>query len=215
MRGVDRPIRTPSDRRRRNVVIFLVTSAAASADAVARMAQKLNVGERTIRLDLDAIREEIESPSMDELPRDLLEAIQSAETFRLLKALGERVRVEMVQGTISRELGQALTDSLREQRHTLRAMRDEQGHGALKALEVLTPQELEVLRAYRESLVPRGLKPGEFPPPPKDAPPQDAPKDAEDSSGSLAVADPAAEPTAEPPQQEKPEGSEPEEGSTS
>jgi hypothetical protein len=169
MRGVDRPIRTPSDRRRRNVVLFLVTSAKASEDAVKRLADKLQVGERTIRLDLDALLDEIESPSMDELPRDLLEAIQSAETYRLLKALGERVMVEMVQGTISRELGQALTDALREQRHTLRAMRDEQGHAALKALEILTAPELEVLRAYRASLVPPGLKPGEFPPPPKDA----------------------------------------------
>jgi hypothetical protein len=176
MRGVDRPIRAPSDRRRRNIVVFLVTSAAASDEAVERLAKKLSVGERTIRLDLEAVREEIESPSMDELPRDLLEAIQSAESFRLLKALGERVMIEMVQGTISRELGQALIDALREQRHTLRAMRDEQGHAALKALQILTPQELELLEKHRESLVPNALKPGEFPPPPSpDSPPTAAP----------------------------------------
>jgi hypothetical protein len=200
MRGADRPIRTPSDRRRRSVVIFLVTSAAASEDAVKRLAEKLKVGERTIRLDLETLREEIESPAMDELPRDLLEAIQSAESFRLLKALGERVMVEMVQGTISRELGQALTDSLREQRHTLRAMRDEQGHAALKALEILTPAELEILRAYRAGLVPPALKPGEFPPPPSDTRASDtkagdtkASLDPEPAEGSVQPEDPDPE----------------------
>jgi hypothetical protein len=187
MRGVDRPIRSPSDRRRRNVVRFLVVSAAASAEAVKRIAERLDVGERTIRLDLETVREEIDGSSTDDLPRDLLSAIQSADSFRLLKGLGERVMVEMVQGTISRELGQALTDALREQRHTLRAMRDEQGHAALKALEILTPQELEVVKAYRANQVPKALKPGEFPPPPKtaEAPrPPEPPAPSSDSSDS-------------------------------
>ena len=85
-----------------------------------------------------------------------------------------------------------LTDALREQRHTLRAMREEQGHAALKALEILMPEEREVLKAYRESKVPTPLKPGEFPPPPKgtEAPlpgppvqPNDPPRPEDPSNG--------------------------------
>ena len=166
MTVISGPSRTPSDRRRRGILRFLVGSATLSQDVITQVAEKLAVGERTIRLDLECLREEIEGTSIDELPRDLLSAIQQASSFRLLKTLGERVMVEMVQGTITRELGQALTDALREQRHTLRAMREEQGHAALKALEVLTPQEYDALKAFRESLIPKPLKPGEFPPPP-------------------------------------------------
>ncbi len=168
---MSKPIRTPTDRRRRNVMLFLVASAAASEDAVKRIAERLKVGERTIRLDLDAIRDEVDAPSLDVLPPELLDAIHAADSFRLLKALGKRVMAEMVQGTLTRELGLALIDALREQRHALRAMRDEQGHAALKALEILTPKEREVLIAYRTTLVPKALKPGEFPAPPEGAEP--------------------------------------------
>ena len=166
------------------MLLVLVGSASVSNDAVSMLATKHDVGERTVRLDLEAIRQELSDELAEVLPRDLLEAIQSAKSFGLLKTLGERVMLEMVQGTITRELGQALNDVLREQRHTLRAMREEQGHTALRAIEVLTPQELEALRKYRESVVPRALKPGEFPAPPSDAGPQQPPREASASEGS-------------------------------
>ena len=167
MSGSGRPSRTQIERRQRRIMVFLVGSAAASDDAVKRLTEKLRVKERTVRSDLDAIREDLESDAAHVLPENLLDAIQGADSFRLLKALGKRVMIEMVKGTISRELGAALNDALREQRHALRAMREEQGHAALKALEILTPQEQDVLKRYRESLTPPSLKPGEFPPPPE------------------------------------------------
>jgi hypothetical protein len=171
MSGSGRPTRTQVERRRRRVLVFLVNSAAASDDAVKRLAEKLRAAERTVRGDLEALREELDSDAAPVLPENLLEAIQGADSFRLLKALGKRVMIEMVKGAISRELGAALNDALREQRHTLRAMREEQGHAALKALEILTPQEQEALKRYRESLVPTPLKPGEFPAPPEGSEP--------------------------------------------
>lgn len=167
MTGSGRPTKTNVERRRRRVALFLAASAAASDEAVKRIAEKLHVGERTVRADLDVLREELEARSVEVLPEGLLQAIRAAESFRLLKALGQKVMAEMVNGTINRELGSTLIDALREQRHALRAMREEQGHTAIKALEILSPQELEVLKSYRESCTPSPLKPGEFPPPPE------------------------------------------------
>ena len=166
MTGSGRPTKTNVERRRRKVALFLTASAAASEEAIKRIAEKLHVSERTVRADLDVLREELEAKNVEVLPQDLLQAIRAADSFRLLKVLGQKVMLELVNGTINRELGATLIDALREQRHTLRAMRDEQGHTAIKALEVLTPQELDALRKYRESHTPAALKPGEFPPPP-------------------------------------------------
>jgi len=171
MNGPGRPKRADVERRRKKILAFLVGSAGASEDVLKRLAEKLHVTQRTVRGDLDALGEELDSEAAPVLPENLLDAIQGADSFRLLKALGKRVMIEMVKGALSRELGAALNDALREQRHTLRAMREEQGHAALKALEILTPQEQEALKRYRESLVPTPLKPGEFPPPPDGAEP--------------------------------------------
>ena len=171
MSGPGRPKRADVERRRKKILAFLVGSAGASEDVLKRLAEKLHVTHRTVRSDLDALGEELDSEAAPVLPENLLDAIQGADSFRLLKALGKRVMIEMVKGALSRELGAALNDALREQRHTLRAMREEQGHAALKALEILTPQEQEALKRYRESLVPTPLKPGEFPAPPEGSEP--------------------------------------------
>ena len=170
------PKQTNVDRRRRRVAVFLVASAAASEDVVKRLSEKLHVGERAIRGDLDVLRDEFEAARTNVLPEDLPAAIRAASSFRLLSALGKRVMVEMVTGNMERELGATLFDGLREQRHALRSQRGEDAEAAITALEILTPQDQEVLRKYRESLIPPALKPGEFPPPPEGSPVPAAPK---------------------------------------
>jgi hypothetical protein len=167
VKGPGRPSKDEVAKRRERIRLFLVCSAAASDPAVKRIAEKLDVNERSLRGDLEAIREEIEHAPSDELTQTLLEAIEAADTFKLLKALGKRVMHEMVIGNVSRELGATLIDALREQRHALRSEREEDAQSAITALEILMPQEQELLKKYRESLVPAALKPGEFPPPPE------------------------------------------------
>ncbi len=167
MSNPGRPNKDEVAQRRQRIRLFLAVSAAASEQAVKRIAEKLGVGERAVRGDLEAIRDEVEHAPSDDLSHDLLAAIEGADTFKLLKALGKKVMHEMVTGTIDRALGSALVEALREQRQVLLRERDEQAQVALTALEVLAPQEHEALKRYRESLVPPSLKPGEFPPPPE------------------------------------------------
>lgn len=176
MKGPGRPTKDEVAQRRQRIRIFLVGSAAVSDQAIRRISELLGVGERAVKGDLEAIRDELEHAPSDALTQTLSEAIEVADTFKLLKALGKRVMHEMVRGTIDRALGSALVEALREQRHVLVRERDEQAQAAITALEVLTPQEQEALQRYRNGLVPAALKPGEFPAPPEGAPP---PKPAE------------------------------------
>ncbi len=164
-----RPRKDELFERRKKVRRFLVVSALGSEAAISRIATKLQVSERSLRSDLEALRDEIDSDPSSELTETLGQAIEAADTFGLLKALGKKVMHEMVRGTIDRALGTALIDAIREQRHVLLRARDEEAQAAVTALEILTPQEQEVLKEYRESLVPEALKPGEFPPPPEGA----------------------------------------------
>jgi predicted ArsR family transcriptional regulator len=163
------------DRRRRRLLVMLLASAAANDEVVQRLAEKLSVGEKAVRNDFDVLREEFEAARKEVLPQDLPAAIRAGNTPSLLKALGQRIMLGLVDRSIDAELASGLVDLLREQRHILRAVHQEQGLAAIKALDVLTPQEQEVLRKYRDNITPAALKPGEFPPPPEGSPPRKAP----------------------------------------
>ena len=102
MSGPGRPNKDEIAQRRQRIRLFLAVSAAASEQAVKRIAEKLGVGERAVRGDLEAIRDEVEHAPSDDLSHDLLAAIEGADTFKLLKALGKKVMHEMVTGTIDR-----------------------------------------------------------------------------------------------------------------
>lgn len=140
MSGPGRPNKDEVAQRRQRIRLFLAVSAAASEQAVKRIAEELGVGERAVRGDLEAIRDQVEHAPSDDLSHDLLHAIEGADTFKLLKALGKKVMHEMVRGTIDRALGSALVEALREQRQVLLRERDEHAQVALTALEVLTPR---------------------------------------------------------------------------
>ena len=83
MNGPGRPSNEAVAERRHKVRLFLVLSAQKSDEAVQIMAERLDVGPRTIRADLDAIRRELESGD----PRDLIDAIRTADPHRLKKSL--------------------------------------------------------------------------------------------------------------------------------
>jgi len=172
-----RPTKEAVAERRQKIRLFLCVSALASEQAIARIAEKLGVTEKVCKGDLDAIRDEIEHAPSEQMTEDLAQTIETADTFSQLKNLGKRIMLEMVKGTIDRALGSALVEAIREQRQVLLRERDEAAEAAVTALEVLTPQEQDALRRYRESLVPESLKPGEFPAPPEGAALPKAPDD--------------------------------------
>ncbi|HZV03021.1 MAG TPA: hypothetical protein VFF73_40315 [Planctomycetota bacterium] len=170
VKGPGRPTKEEVAERRHRVRTLLVVRALEDDEAIAGLGERLGVGERAIRSDLEALREELQTGNRRESPEGLIQAIEAADSFRLLKSLGKTVMREMAQGRIERELGSALVDAIREQRQVLVKARDEEAEASVMALEILTPQEQAILDTYRKSLVPPALKPGEFPPPPEGAP---------------------------------------------
>jgi hypothetical protein len=166
-----------TDRRRRQVLVWLLGSAKANDEVVKKLAERVSVKESTIHVDLSALKDELENAASDELLTELEQAIQAADTFGALKRLTKRLMSDMLVGRIDRSLGTALVEGVKEQRHVLVRERDEKTQ-AIMALEILTPEEDALLRAHREKLAPKPLKPGESVPPPTIVEP-DAAKAAE------------------------------------
>ncbi len=179
MKHTGRPSNEAVAQRRRFLKIYLASSAAASDEAVKRIAERLQVGEKAIRADLEALREEFEDGPSDELSASLEQAILAADTFGALKRLGKKLMAEMAKQTLDRSLGTALVDAIKEQRQLLVKEREEKADAAIMALEILTPEEDALLKAHRKELAGPPVKPGEAVPPPVVVPPEKKPEKPE------------------------------------
>jgi len=181
-----RPSKDAVAERRRSIKIFLAVSARASDDAVERIAKRLQVGEKAIRSDLDALRDEFEHDPSEELCQGLEEAIAVADTIGALRRLGKKVMAEMVKGDLDRALARALVEAIKEQRQLLVRQREEQSEAAIMALELLTPEEDALLKEHRAKLAGPPLKPGEAVPPPsaEEKPPAEEKRSAEEKPPS-------------------------------
>jgi len=171
-----RPSNETLAQRRRFIKIYLASSAAASDEAVKRISERLGVGEKAIRADLEALREEFEDGPADELAASLEQAILAADRFGALKRLGKKLMAEMAKQTLDRSLGAALVDAIREQRQLLVKEREEKTDAAIMALEILTPEEDALLKAHRKELAGPPVKPGQAVPPPVLVPPEKKPE---------------------------------------
>jgi hypothetical protein len=170
MSGPGRPTEEDVERRRKRLLVLMVISAKASPEAIKRLAEKIGTTDHTVKNDLIALNAELEAVAEDELPESLLRAIGGADTFRLLQDLTQKLMVEMASGKLDRELGETLLGAITVQRHMIKANKEEQPLEAVRALELLTPQELELLDQHRRKLAGPPVAPGAAVPPPGASP---------------------------------------------
>ena len=154
------------ERRRRQHLLWLVSSAKANDEVIKRLADKAKVKVSTVREDLANLQDDLENTPSEELLADLKTAIEAADTFSALKRVGKKLMLDMLEGRIDRSLGQALVDGIKEQRQLLIREREEKVEASIMALEILTPEEDAFLREHRKKLAGPPLKPGEAVPPP-------------------------------------------------
>ena len=184
MSGPGRPSTDEVERRRTRILLFLVASAAESADAIARLTKLMGLKtDTTIKNDLVALKRELETVGEDELPEPLLQAIGGADTYRALHELTQRIMVAVGDGTLEGKLGEFLLQGITVQGHMIRAEKEERPLEAVRALELLTPQELEVLAEHRRRLAGPPIAPGAAVPPPG-PPPTGTGADANPTEGS-------------------------------
>jgi hypothetical protein len=100
------------------------------------------------------------------VPADLVEALERADTAQELLDFEKRVALESARNKLELRLAAFLIDACREMRQTLAARDLEQGQVQIGQLEIMTLDEAADLAAVRESKIPKGLSPGEAPPPP-------------------------------------------------
>lgn len=98
-------------------------------------------------------------------------AIRSARTVRALQAVLAEIGAGVASGKIDRLLGETLERIVARAEKLLKARRAERVTAGLRAIEVLTPAEGEVLERYRASVRPTPLGPGVETPGPPEAPP--------------------------------------------
>ncbi len=166
MSGPGRPTKSDVETRRRRLLLVLVRCTANSKEAVKRTCELMGVGERAIERDLEALEIELESCTGDELPQELTQAIEVAESYKDLQTLTSRIMSAVTDGSLTEERSKALLEGINVQRHLLRAERAEQPLEALRALEILTPEEDALLAEYRRKLAGPPIQPGEAVPPP-------------------------------------------------
>jgi hypothetical protein len=166
MSGPGRPTRDDVDKRRRRILHVLVGSAAASEDAIKRLAERMGIGEKALKSDLEALKTELATLTEDELPESLLQAIGVADTYKLLQDLTKKIMAEMTSKTLDHKIGQTLIDAINAQRHMIHAEHEERPQEAVRALELLTPQEEALLQEHRKKLAGPPIQPGEAVPPP-------------------------------------------------
>jgi hypothetical protein len=173
MSGPGRPTKQVVNQRKRQILVFLVASAAASEDAVKRIASKLQLQEGSVRAYLESMRGEVER---DQIPSDdLANAIKTADSFKALRALAKQVQLGIAARTIDPTAGSSHLEAIREQRQLLRAERQEQAQAVLQNLEPMTMDEVERFEAWREARAIRPLAPGEAALPPPETPPASPP----------------------------------------
>jgi hypothetical protein len=166
MSGKGRPTKSEVDARRRRLLLYLVRSTLNSPEGLRRMVELVGVGERATRRDLEALEIELESCKEDELPQELAQAIEVADSYKDLQTLTSRIMSAVTEGSISEDRSKALLEGINVQRHLLRAERAEQPLEGLRALEILTPDEEALLAEYRKRLAGPPIQPGEAVPPP-------------------------------------------------
>jgi hypothetical protein len=166
MNGPGRPTKASVEERRRTIMVFLVGSAAASQDVVTRLAERAETTERTIRADLDALKEQLDSCVRDELPQELMRAIDSTTSYKDLQSLVSRVMAASANEKITKDVASTLLEGISVQRHLIRAEHEEEPIEAIRALELLTPEEEALLADYRRKLAGPPVQPGEAVPPP-------------------------------------------------
>jgi hypothetical protein len=164
--GPGRPTKASVEERRRKILLFLVVSAGANSDVVKQLAGYVETGERAIRSDLDAIKEQFESCVEDELPAELLQAIDATGSYTDLKTLVSRVMAASTSEAITKDVATTLLEGITVQRHLIRAEHEEEPHDAVRALELLTPDEEALLSEHRRNRAGPPVQPGEVVPPP-------------------------------------------------
>lgn len=102
------------------------------------------------------------SPEVEQLE----EEIQEADTVARLEVVGRRVTVAILRGDVSPRVGDLVLAGLREQRQAMRMRMLEQQVDSVRSIEVLTPEEQQVLEAHRKARRPQPLKPAEGVEPP-------------------------------------------------
>lgn len=109
----------------------------------------------------------------EEARKGLALAIDKARTSRQLRDVAKRISLLMLGGALDRGDATALIDCVKEARSCHRAAREEANVAQLNALEVLSPDEQEMLSRFRRLVAGPPLAPGQYvePPPEKDAPP--------------------------------------------
>lgn len=111
--------------------------------------------------------------------RAAIEAAQSASDYT---ACARRVAADVVAGRMDRGDADSVLGALREARASRKVEREETAREKVRALEILTPDEVELLAAFREVLAGAPLQPGEGAPNPTDVLPGPS------SSGLVAAA---------------------------
>lgn len=166
MKGPGRPTKESVEERRRRILLFLVVSTATNAEVVKQLSVCVDAGERAIRSDLDALKEQLEACVEDELPHALMRAIDEATSYGDLKTLVNRVMESSTRGAITKEVADTLLAGISVQRHLIKAEDEAAPREAVRALELLTPDEEALLAEHRKKLAGPPVQPGEAVPPP-------------------------------------------------
>lgn len=135
------------------------------ANAVAALAKSLSVGKAAVKADLESLVEDLDRPGLD-LPAGLARQLASAETLEDLEKAIVSVRDAFLAGTLDDRRHATLLASLKLQMNSILKRPVEVSDRVHEAVEILTPQETAAVEAYRRSVAPVALKPGEMPPPP-------------------------------------------------
>jgi divalent metal cation (Fe/Co/Zn/Cd) transporter len=166
MKGPGRPTKASVEERRKKILLYLVVSTATNDAVVKQLTAVMDTGERAIRSDLEALKEQLESCAADELPRELMQAIDGSESYADLKTLVSRVMTSAARGEISKDVSDTLLAGITAQRHLIHAEEEHEPVDAVRALELLTPEEEALLAEHRKKLAGPPVQPGEVVPPP-------------------------------------------------
>lgn len=100
-------------------------------------------------------------------PPEILDALRKAKTAKQLDVAARALSLAAAEGVVERSRADVVLEILRERRHLLKEKRAERGATQVRALEILTPDEAEWIRAHRAKLAGAPLGPGEMAPPPE------------------------------------------------
>jgi hypothetical protein len=108
------------------------------------------------------------------------EAILKATTFRKLGALLARIAAAVADGQLDPKKAETLERLVKTRSGILKKEREEQATAKVRALEILTADEVKLLEEHRAKLAGPPLKPGDYPPPPTESEPvmEEQPKES-------------------------------------